>query len=140
MTGVETVNDGSKRYRHPLTQSPDLSSAETLLATVHFSDTCFLAARLDPAVHMMIPRTQPLPAVHTEIFTTVVDNQTTLEITVLQGESNRASQNKVLGSFELVDIPPARCAEQQIAVTFGAQQHPLTCLVSCRYFDCQSTV
>ena len=68
----------------------------------------------------MIPRTQALPAVHTEIFTTVTDNQTELEITILQGESNRASQNKVLGSFELVGIPPAPCAEQQIAVTFGA--------------------
>ena len=33
---------------------------------------------------MMIPRTMPLPAVHTEIFTTVTDNQTELEITVLQ--------------------------------------------------------
>lgn len=87
-----------------------------------FSDTMF--DLLDPAVHMMIPRTQPLPAIHTEIFATVVDNQTELEITVLQGESNRASQNNVLAAFELVNIPPAPCAVQQIAVTFGAL---LTC-------------
>eukprot|EP00516_Mucochytrium_quahogii_P011787 CAMPEP_0203786080 /NCGR_PEP_ID=MMETSP0100_2-20121128/1404_1 /ASSEMBLY_ACC=CAM_ASM_000210 /TAXON_ID=96639 /ORGANISM=" , Strain NY0313808BC1" /LENGTH=404 /DNA_ID=CAMNT_0050688295 /DNA_START=127 /DNA_END=1337 /DNA_ORIENTATION=+ len=74
------------------------------------------------AFHVMIPKQKLLPATHTEVFTTVSENQHTVEIVVLQGESNKASDNAVLGSFELVGIPPAPVGQPQIQVTFIVNQ------------------
>ncbi|MFH3733408.1 Hsp70 family protein, partial [Acinetobacter baumannii] len=52
------------------------------------------------------------------VFTTVVDNQTSVEIHVLQGEREIASGNRSLGKFELVGLPPAPRGVPQIEVTF----------------------
>ena len=55
----------------------------------------------------LIPRNSTIPTKNTQIFTTVVDNQDTVEIHVLQGEREIAKENRSLGRFELVGIPPA---------------------------------
>jgi len=66
-----------------------------------------------------IERNATIPTKNTQIFTTVVDNQDTVEIHVLQGEREIASANRSLGRFELVGIPPAPRGVPQIEVTFA---------------------
>ena len=67
----------------------------------------------------LIDRNSTIPTKNTQIFTTVVDNQSTVGVHVLQGERQIASENKSLGRFELVGIPPAPRGVPQIEVTFA---------------------
>jgi molecular chaperone DnaK len=67
----------------------------------------------------LIPRNSTIPTKNTQIFTTVVDNQDTVEIHVLQGEREIAKENRSLGRFELVGIPSAPRGVPQIEVTFA---------------------
>lgn len=66
----------------------------------------------------LIERNSTIPLRNTMTFTTVVDNQQTVEIHILQGEREIASGNRSLGKFELVGIPPADRGIPQIDVTF----------------------
>ncbi|RMG09648.1 MAG: molecular chaperone DnaK [Acidobacteria bacterium] len=66
----------------------------------------------------MIPRNTTIPTRKSEIFSTATDNQTSVEIHVLQGERPMAADNKTLGKFHLVGIPPAPRGVPQIEVTF----------------------
>jgi molecular chaperone DnaK len=66
----------------------------------------------------LIERNSSIPTRASQIFTTVVDNQTKVEINVLQGERKIATENRSLGKFELVGIPPAPRGVPQIEVTF----------------------
>jgi molecular chaperone DnaK len=66
-----------------------------------------------------IERNATIPTKNSQIFTTVVDNQDTVEIHVLQGEREIAGENRSLGRFELVGIPPAPRGVPQIEVTFS---------------------
>jgi len=61
---------------------------------------------------------QPSVEKRSEVFTTADDNQPSVEIKVLQGESDMAYRNKLLGTFQLVGIPPAPRGVPQIEVTF----------------------
>jgi molecular chaperone DnaK len=67
----------------------------------------------------LIERNSTIPTKNTQIFTTVVDNQDTVEVHVLQGERQIANENKSLGKFELVGIPPAPRGVPQIEVSFA---------------------
>ncbi len=67
----------------------------------------------------LIERNSTIPTKNTQIFTTVVDNQDTVRVHVLQGERQLSNQNKSLGRFELVGIPPAPRGIPQIEVTFA---------------------
>ena len=67
----------------------------------------------------LIERNATIPTKNTQIFTTVVDNQDTVEIHVLQGEREIAAENRSLGRFELVGIPPAPRGVPQVEVTFA---------------------
>ena len=67
----------------------------------------------------LIERNSTIPTKATQVFTTVVDNQDTVEIHVLQGEREIAAENKSLGKFDLVGIPPAPRGVPQIEVTFS---------------------
>jgi molecular chaperone DnaK len=67
----------------------------------------------------LIERNSTIPTKNTQIFTTVVDNQDTVEIHCLQGERQIAGENKSLGRFELVGIPPAPRGVPQIEVAFA---------------------
>ncbi|HZE89404.1 MAG TPA: Hsp70 family protein, partial [Verrucomicrobiae bacterium] len=66
----------------------------------------------------LIERNATIPTRKSKIFTTVTDNQTKVEVHVLQGEREVAAHNKSLGRFELVGIPPAPKGVPQIEVTF----------------------
>ena len=67
----------------------------------------------------MIDRNTTIPARKTEIYSTAADNQTAVEIHVLQGERPMANDNKTLGRFQLTGIPAARRGVPQIEVTFN---------------------
>jgi molecular chaperone DnaK len=67
----------------------------------------------------LIERNSTIPTRNTQIFTTVVDNQDTVEIHVLQGERQIANENKSLGKFQLVGIPPAPRGVPQVEVSFA---------------------
>ncbi len=67
----------------------------------------------------LIERNATIPTRKSQIFTTVTDNQRSVEIHVLQGERELASENRSLGRFELVGIPPAPRGVPQIEVTFS---------------------
>ena len=67
---------------------------------------------------MMIDRNTTIPTSKTEIYSTAADNQTSVEINVLQGERELARDNKSLGKFQLTGIPAARRGVPQIEVTF----------------------
>ena len=66
----------------------------------------------------MIDRNTTIPTSKTEIYSTASDNQTSVEINVLQGEREMARDNKSLGKFQLTGIPAARRGVPQIEVTF----------------------
>jgi len=73
---------------------------------------------LGSIAHPMIPKNTPIPCSKTEIFTTAADNQTSVEIHVVQGERPIADDNKTLARFILDGIPPAPRGVPQIEVTF----------------------
>ncbi|GIV76597.1 molecular chaperone DnaK [Litorilinea aerophila] len=67
---------------------------------------------------VLIPRNTTIPTKKTEIFSTAADNQTAVDIHILQGERPMARDNKTLGHFRLDGIPPAPRGVPQIEVTF----------------------
>ena len=67
----------------------------------------------------LIERNSTIPTKNTKVFTTVADNQSVVEIHVLQGERELARENKSLGRFELVGLPTAPRGVPQIEVTFA---------------------
>lgn len=67
---------------------------------------------------VMIPRNTTIPTSKSETFSTAADNQTSVEIHVLQGEREFAKDNRTLGKFQLQGIPPAPRGMPQIEVTF----------------------
>jgi molecular chaperone DnaK len=67
---------------------------------------------------VLIPRNTTIPAKKTEMFSTAADNQTTVDVHVLQGERSLARDDRTLGRFQLVGIPPAPRGAPQIEVTF----------------------
>jgi molecular chaperone DnaK len=67
----------------------------------------------------LIERNSTIPTKSSQVFTTVIDNQDTVEVHVLQGEREFARENRSLGKFELVGIPPAPRGVPQIEVTFA---------------------
>lgn len=66
----------------------------------------------------LIERNTTIPTTKKEVFSTAADNQTTVEIRVLQGERKMADDNKLIGNFHLDGIPPAMRGTPQIEVTF----------------------
>jgi molecular chaperone DnaK len=68
--------------------------------------------------HKLIERNTTIPTKKTDIFTTAEDNQSTVEIHVLQGEREMARDNRTLGKFHLPGLPPAPRGIPQVEVTF----------------------
>ena len=66
----------------------------------------------------LIARNTTIPTKKSEVFTTAADNQTSVEVHVLQGERPMARDNRTLGKFHLDGIPPAPRGVPQIEVTF----------------------
>ena len=66
----------------------------------------------------LIPRNTTIPTRKSEVFSTASDNQTSVEVHVLQGERSLARDNRTLGKFHLIGLPPAPRGVPQIEVTF----------------------
>jgi molecular chaperone DnaK len=66
----------------------------------------------------LIPRNTTIPSKKSEVFSTATDNQTSVEVHVLQGERPFARDNRTLGRFQLVGLPPAPRGMPQVEVTF----------------------
>ena len=66
----------------------------------------------------IIERNTTIPARRSEVFSTAEDNQRAVDVVVLQGERERATDNRVLGRFRLEDIRPAPRGQAQVEVTF----------------------
>ena len=66
----------------------------------------------------LIERNTTIPTRKSEVFSTAADNQTSVEIKVFQGERSMARDNRMLGVFQLVGIPPAQRGVPQVEVTF----------------------
>jgi len=71
----------------------------------------------------LIDRNTTIPTSKSKIFSTASDNQTSVDIHVLQGERKMAKDNKTLGRFQLTDIPPAPRGVPQIEVTFDIDKN-----------------
>jgi molecular chaperone DnaK len=67
---------------------------------------------------VLIPRNTTIPTKRSEVFSTADDNQTTVEIHVLQGERQMAADNRTIGKFQLTGIPPAPRGMPQVEVGF----------------------
>jgi len=67
---------------------------------------------------VLIPRNTTIPTMKSEIFSTASDNQTAVQIHVLQGEREMAADNRTLGRFDLIGIPPQSRGVPKIEVTF----------------------
>lgn len=71
----------------------------------------------------LIDRNTTIPTSKSQVFSTAADNQTAVDIHVLQGERSMASANKTLGRFQLSDIPPAPRGVPQVEVTFDIDKN-----------------
>ena len=71
----------------------------------------------------LIERNTTIPTIKSQVFSTAADNQTAVDIHVLQGERQMAADNKTLGRFQLTDIPPAPRGIPQIEVTFDIDKN-----------------
>lgn len=67
---------------------------------------------------VIIPKNTKIPVESTRQYTTVQDNETRIRIYVYQGERVQASQNLLLGEFELLDVPPMKAGEPRIELTY----------------------
>jgi molecular chaperone DnaK len=72
---------------------------------------------------VLIPRNTTIPTKKSELFSTAADNQTSVEVHVLQGERPLAKDNRTLGRFHLIGLPPAPRGVPQIEVTFDVDSN-----------------
>jgi molecular chaperone DnaK len=111
----EVVALGAAIQAHALS-SPQAAESEVLLLDVTPQNLGLMV--VGGYFQTVIPKNTTVPTSETHLFTTVQDNQTSVRIAVLQGESDRAIENALLGEFILAGIRPARRGEVEIEVTF----------------------
>ncbi len=111
----EVVALGAAIQAHALS-APQAQGAEVLLLDVTPQNLGLMV--VGGYFQTVIPRNTTVPTSQTHLFTTVQDNQTSVRIAVLQGASDRAVDNELLGEFVLDGIRPARRGEVEIEVIF----------------------
>lgn len=74
-------------------------------------------------MNTLIERNTTIPTSKSQIYSTAVDNQPSVDVHVLQGERPMAADNKTLGRFQLTDIPPAERGKPQIEVKFDIDKN-----------------
>src|SRR5207253_855064 len=113
---VTATPEGPKHLDLQLTRAKlEELTRELLERTVGPTKQALADAELDAS---MIDRNTTIPTKKSEVFTTAEDNQPSVEVHVLQGESEMATYNKTLGKFQLVGIPPAPRGMPQVEVSF----------------------
>ncbi|KAG9094639.1 ATPase with role in protein import into the ER [Ceratobasidium sp. UAMH 11750] len=93
-------------------------------------DVCPFTLGIKTRGDSLIARNTPIPTRKSEIFTTASDNQHTVLIQILQGDSLLAKDNIVLGNFKLTRIPPAAQGVPQIEVTFEVDMNGILTVVA----------
>ena len=78
----------------------------------------------------LIPRNTTIPTKKSEVFSTATDNQTSVEVHVLQGERSLARDNRTLGRFHLAGLPPAPRGLPQVEVTFDIDANGIVSVVA----------
>ena len=78
----------------------------------------------------LIERNTTIPTKKSQVFSTAADNQTSVEISVLQGERDMAADNRKIGNFSLVDIPAAPRGVPQIEVTFDIDANGIVAVIA----------
>lgn len=78
---------------------------------------------INEVASILIPKWTALPASVTEVFSTGTDNQSSVSVHIVQGESEHISQNRNLGNFTFDGIPPAPRAKPRIQFTFEVRAH-----------------
>jgi len=111
----EVVALGAAIQAHALT-APQAHGKEVLLLDVTPQNLGIMV--VGGYFNTVIPRNTTVPTSQTHLFTTVQDNQTQVRIAVMQGESDKAVENELLGEFILDNIRPARRGDVSIEVTF----------------------
>ena len=111
----EVVALGAAIQAHALT-APAVKGEEVLLLDVTPQNLGIMV--VGGYFQTVIPKNTTVPTSQTHLFTTVQDDQTSVRIAVLQGQSERAVENELLGEFILDGIRPARRGEVSIEVTF----------------------
>ncbi len=99
-------------------QASVLSGEKTDILLLDVTPLTLGIETLGGVLTQMITRNTTIPTRKSEIFSTASDNQTSVEVHVLQGERPMAGDNKTLGKFHLVGIPPAPRGVPQVEVTF----------------------
>jgi molecular chaperone DnaK len=111
----EVVALGAAIQAHALT-APAAQGKEVLLLDVTPQNLGIMV--VGGYFNTIIPKNTTVPTSQTHLFTTVQDNQTQVRIAVMQGESDKAVENELLGEFILDNIRPARRGDVSIEVTF----------------------
>ncbi len=99
-------------------QASVLSGEKTDILLLDVTPLTLGIETLGGVMTQMIQRNTTIPTRKSEIFSTASDNQTSVEVHVMQGERPMAADNKTLGKFHLVGIPPAPRGVPQVEVTF----------------------
>jgi molecular chaperone DnaK len=99
-------------------QASVLSGEKTDILLLDVTPLTLGIETLGGVMTQMIQRNTTIPTRKSEIFSTASDNQTSVEVHVMQGERPMATDNKTLGKFHLVGIPPAPRGMPQVEVTF----------------------
>jgi molecular chaperone DnaK len=99
-------------------QASVLSGEKTDILLLDVTPLTLGIETLGGVMTQMIQRNTTIPTRKSEIFSTASDNQTSVEVHVMQGERPMAGDNKTLGKFHLVGIPPAPRGVPQVEVTF----------------------
>ena len=97
----------------------DLLEATKPIVIASYSGTATLGLETkDGTFTTLIKRDSTIPAHESRVFTTVADNQTRVEVHVLQGENDTPANNRSLAKFELTNVPPAPKGAPEIQVSF----------------------
>ena len=115
---VVGLNNSGERLVGQVAKRQAITNPDNTVASIKRHMGSDYKATLGGVMTKIVERNTTIPVSRSQVFTTAADNQTSTDIHVLQGEREMAKDNKTLGRFSLMDIPPAPRGIPQIEVTF----------------------